>query len=301
VLGIGVWLLGREPGTLARLLFLAPAVMLPIGLFLLPGNLPPQAAWGIVDLVGRAETTSVMPVVTGATFWSASIWLMSANDARRMPSQLGQVAASIAGVLPWLFASLAFALAVLSSGKGDGGLFDLPALACRRLSSSGLVALLGVSALGFLWPLVIVAKNGVKGGMQELATSVPVRRSGEWLALVLMLMLAIMSRASFVTVVLDVLLYLAALYVVMSLCIVAHYYAVDRGHFVLDDLYSERGAYRGIVGVAPAGVLAVLAGVAAFSFTRGVFEATALRAAMAVPVAMLAQVIFGNVQRLLVR
>ncbi|MCC6809360.1 MAG: cytosine permease [Deltaproteobacteria bacterium] len=301
ILGITVWAFARELKRGTAIALLVPGVVLLLALFLMPGNLPLGTAWGMVDLVERAQTDNVAPVIIGAALWSASLFTLPVNEARKVSTQLGQSVSVLASVVPWLLGGLGYALAVLSSGKSDTGFFDLPALACRRLSSPWLVLVLTCSTVALLWPMALSAKRSVQLGMLELVQSPKVRRAGEYTLLGLALLGAVLVRGGLVRYGYEALLGLAWLHVVLVACVIVHYFVVERARLVLDDLYTYRGRYRGVLGVSPSGVLAIAGGCAAVVWASKVGYLLSIGAALGIGTAALLYVVLASVQRLIQR
>lgn len=301
VLGILVWAYSRELklGTVVALLL--PAVLLVLALFVMPGNLPLGTAWGMVDLVDRARTDNVLPVVIGAGFWGASLFLLPVNEARKVPTQIGQSVGVLGPVIPWLVGALAYALAVLSSGKSDSGFFDLPALACRRLSSPWLLLVLGCSTVALFWPLSLAAKRSVQVGLAEIFASPKVRRGAEYGLLAVALFLAVLVRGGLLPFGYEALLGLAWFHVVLLGCVLAHYFVLERARLVLEELYVYRGRYRGVLGVSPAGVLAALAAIGCVVWARLAGYHMSTGAAVGFGAAALLYIVVASIQRLILR
>jgi cytosine/uracil/thiamine/allantoin permease len=301
ILGIAAWAYARETKTTTAIALLVPAVLLAAALFLLPGNLPFSTAWGMVDLIDRAQTSNIVPILVGAAFWSASVYLLNVNEARRVPTQLGQSLSLLGSVVPWLVGSMGYALAVLSSGKSDNGFFDLPALACRRLSAPWLILVLACSTVALVWPLAVACKRSVQLGLLQLVASPKLRRGAEYGVLGLALLLAVLMRGGLLRYGYETLLALSWFHIVLVGCILAHYFLVERARLVLDDLYTYRGRYRGVFGLSPAGFvsLAIACGSVVWAKQQGYH--TSLAAALGFGTAILIYVVLASIQRLIQR
>lgn len=301
IAALAVWAFARELGTRARVFALVPGLVLIAALFALPGNLPADAAWSMLDLSGRGQTDNPIPVMVIATFWATSLMLMTSSESKHLPSQLGQVIGPASVTLPWLIGAVGFALAVLSSGRSEVGLFDLPALACRRLPVPWLALVLLCAAVAFIWPLVWAAKKTVQASSQELAMSGKARRGVEYGSVAVGLIVAVGTRAQLVPHAYTVLFAAAALVGIVALMTIAQYYLVERGRLVLDELYLWRGPYRGVFGVSPAGVLSLVGGAAAFAWALQSGRPMTTALTLAALGSALLQVIIGNVQRVLIK
>jgi cytosine/uracil/thiamine/allantoin permease len=299
IAGIAVWAYSTETRRGIVIALLVPAVLLVVSLFALPGNLPMSTAWGMVDLVERAQTSNVLPVMIGAAFWGASIFTLPVNEVRKVPTQLGQALSVAGAVLPWLLGGLGYALAVLSSGKSDAGFFDLPALACRRLSSPWLVLVLSCATVSLFWPLSLVAKRSVQHGLLELGGSPKVRRGLEYGILSVALLFAVLVRGGLAPFGYEALFALAWLHAVLVGCVLVHYFVLERTRLVLEELYAYRGRYRGVLGVSPAGVVAAAAAIACVAWAKVTGAHLSTGAAVGFGAAALVYMVVASVQRLI--
>lgn len=272
-----------------------PGALLAVLLAFVPGAASLHLLTAGEGLQGLFEPWSI------AFMWAVCLFAIALPSARQVRSSAVHAGGVLAAtVIPWTAAAAVYALATFR-GSPLSRFADLTELACARLPLPFLIPETLLVAVACLLPLAAPTVLAVRTSVSEVLPRVAqTSRTARFIGhgfLALGVILALVARsasgAPFMTAQL-LLAVLAAAFVVVA---TADFYLVRRGRIFLDDLYSRTGIYRGVFGISPAGVSAMLVG-AAVEFTlkmHGELGAVAFMFSLAAWT--VAQVVLGNLER----
>jgi cytosine/uracil/thiamine/allantoin permease len=271
-----------------------PGLLLVGVLAALPGNGSPRL------LLDGAPAMSALTAPFFVAFaWAAALLVTALDGARHTQKPSAEVGAVlVGGALPWLLGAAAYALATLHDSPASRFL-DLSEVACSRLSAVWLVPVTLLASIAAIFPLAAPAQSALRTSIYEVFPRAKKTTRVEAIVVLLALIAAIIARSDGGGNVFLAELGLAAFVAAAVTVAVLDFALVRRGKIYFDDLYSARGAYRGVFGFSPSGWVALFGGVAVFFATRFLgpnhLSAT-FAAATGGATWLLGQLVLGNIE-----